>query len=244
MSLRGEVTAGREAERQQLKTPADLAAEGWVTGLLRGLFPADALLAEEAFEGTHSNWDPPQAFWTIDALDGSRSFVEGFAGFCTQVAYVDCGHVALSAIHEPVAGITYWAARSKGAFLRKRHGEIKRLMLDPRESWPTAPRFVDSTPPKGAVGRLMERRSGRFIECGSIGLKICRVASGEADIYAKELSFALWDIAPGRLILEEAGGYVGLWNGRQVPLDVPQVYYENILAAPSGLFERAVRELE
>ena len=243
LTLRGEVVTGHEAARQQLKTPVDLAAEGWIAGFLQGLFPDDILLAEEAFERTDSSWQPASAFWTIDALDGSRSFVEGFAGFCAQVAYVDCGRVVVAAIHEPVAGATYWASASQGAFVRDGTGRTRRLAVPPRRDWPDQPRFVDSTQPQGIVGALMRRVEGRFIECGSIALKICRLATGDADVYAKKLSFALWDVAPGSLILEEAGGRLGLWNGARVPFDTTQVYYENILAAPEGLFEMAVREL-
>ena len=120
----------------------------------------------------------------------------------------------------------------------------QQLKLEQRKEWPDHPGFVDSTPPKGSVGALMSRLAGRLVECGSIGVKICRVASGEADLFAKELSFALWDVAPGSLILEEAGGRLGLWNGDRVPFDKAQVYYENILAAPAGLFELAVHELQ
>jgi 3'-phosphoadenosine 5'-phosphosulfate (PAPS) 3'-phosphatase len=87
------------------------------------------------------------------------------------------------------------------------------------------------------------RVSGEFIECGSIGLKICRVADGSADVFAKELTFKLWDVAPGDLILREAGGRLGLWTGEAIPFNTKQVYFENLLAAPSGLFELVMEEL-
>jgi len=244
LALRGQGITGREADRQQLKTPVDLAAEGWIAGFIHGLFPDDAILAEEAFERGDSKWNPPESFWTIDALDGSRSFVEGFAGFCAQVAYVDHGRVTVAAIYEPVAGMTYWASASEGAFARNGAGQVKRLTLEHINAWPKEPEFVDSTPPKGKVGALLERHHGRLNVCGSIGVKICRVAHNEADIFAKELRFALWDAAPGSLILEEAGGRLGLWNGQSVAFDSPQVYYDNILVAPAGLFELAARELQ
>jgi fructose-1,6-bisphosphatase/inositol monophosphatase family enzyme len=244
LALRGRAVTGYESDRRQLKTPVDLAAEGWIAGFLHGLFPNDVFLAEEAFERAASNWQPPAAFWTIDALDGSRSFVEGFPGFCAQVAYVDRGRVTVAAIHEPVARTTYWASASQGAFSRSGAEQVKKLKLERRRQWPDHPSFVDSTPPRGSVGALMHRTGGQLIECGSIGVKICRVATGEADLFAKALSFALWDVAPGSLILEEAGGRLGLWNGDRVPFDTLKVYYENILAAPAGLFELAVDELQ
>jgi fructose-1,6-bisphosphatase/inositol monophosphatase family enzyme len=244
LKLRGAGITGQESDRQQLKTPIDLAAEGWVAGFLHGLFPHDLILAEEACERSGSKSNPYESFWTIDALDGSRSFVEGFPGFCAQVAYVDKGHVSVGAVYEPVAGNSYWASAGEGAFMRASDGTVRQLTLQSGNVWPNRPRFVDSTPPKGAIGRMMQHLNGELIVCGSIGVKICRVAEGVADVFAKELSFAVWDAAPGGLILEEAGGLLGLWNGDRVSFDSPQIYYNNILATPAGLFEPAVRELQ
>jgi len=244
LALRGQGITGTEADRQQLKTPVDLAAEGWIAGYISGLFPDDAILAEEAFERGDAKWNPPESFWTIDALDGSRSFVEGFPGFCAQVAYVERGRVTVAAIHEPVAQMTYWASAAEGAFARNSTGQVKKLVLEHRDTWPGEPAFVDSTPPKGKVGRLFEMHNGQLKICGSIGVKICRVAHSDAHVFAKELRFALWDAAPGSLILEEAGGRLGLWTGESVAFDSPQVFYDNILAAPAGLFELAARELQ
>src|SRR5688500_18062073 len=67
LSLRGQRVQAREVG-SQLKTSADLAAEGWVLGLLRGSFPADRFLAEESH--AEAGWSPaPGPFWTVDALD-------------------------------------------------------------------------------------------------------------------------------------------------------------------------------
>src|SRR5262249_13589695 len=151
-------------------------------GFLQGLFPNDVLLAEEAFERSNSKWSPPEAFWTIDALDGSRSYVEGFNGFCAQVAYIEHGRVVIGAVHEPAARTTYWASVSEGAYMRDSTRTVKRLKLPPRTGWPDRPGFVDSTPPKGPIGAMMQRVEGHLIECGSIGVKICRVAKGDAHI--------------------------------------------------------------
>jgi len=243
MFLRGKDTSSRQSSGGQLKTPVDKAAEEWVVRYILSFYPTDRILAEESFEEKGGVWDAPSAFWTVDALDGTRSFVKGFDGFCVQVAYVEAGQVKLGVVHEPVQHVSYWALEGQGAFRQTEHGECQRLQVQHPISWPPKPVFVDSTRPNGLVARLMANHSGQFLECGSIGLKICRVADGTAHVFTKALTFKLWDTAPGDLILQEASGRLGLWSGKRVPYGGKQVYFENLLAASRPLFELAVLEL-
>jgi len=93
------------------------------------------------------------------------------------------------------------------------------------------------------VGEFKAKANGQLLECGSIGLKICRVADGQADVYAKNITFKLWDAAPGEVILNEAGGKLGLWNGSQIPYHKPEVYFNKIVAAPAPYFDHVVKNL-
>lgn len=242
MSLRGAHHGGEEAPGGQLKTAVDHAAEGWVLGYLQARFPDDIFLSEEMFERVRSPWGAERSYWTVDALDGTRSFVGGFAGFCVQVAYVWEGRVDIAVIHEPTRHATYWAVAERGAFVESPEGR-HRLTLQSITAWPPQLVFADSTHPAGRVGKLVAQRAGGFLECGSIGLKICRVAEGAAQVFAKALTFKLWDVAPGDLILHEAGGRLGLWTGQAIPYDGAQVSFRNILASCSGLFELMVEAL-
>ena len=242
LALRGTPTSGIEAGRGQLKTPVDHAAEGWVLGYLRTQFAEDVFLSEESFEDASSAWTPSDAFWTVDALDGTRSYVEGFDGFCVQVAFVAHGDVAIAVIHEPVARRTFWAVKGQGAYVNGA-GSYRRLTLSKIGAWPANPRFVDSRLPEGLVGALFTGTGGRLVECGSFGLKFCRVAGGSADVFAKNVTTALWDAAPGCLIVQEAGGIVGRWDGTPIRFASSEVYFDDLLVAPAGLFELASSEL-
>ena len=39
-------------------------------------------------------------------------------------------------------------------------------------------------------------------------------------------------------------GRLGLWTGKKIPYDGTKIYFRNILAAPSGLFDLAAPILE
>jgi fructose-1,6-bisphosphatase/inositol monophosphatase family enzyme len=240
LRVRGAPLRAREAAGGQLKTGVDEAAEGWVLGLLRGDFPDDVFLSEEAFEVSGGGWSPPSAFWTVDALDGTRSFAGGYDGFCVQLAYVVEGVVRLGVVHEPVAGTVYLAARGGGAY-RGRGGAFERLSAQPVSRRSEATVFVDSTVPAGPAGEVFRGMGGRFLECGSVGLKVCRVAEGAADVFLKAFTFKLWDVAPGEVILAEAGGRLGLWSGDPVRYDTPRVRWTGLLAARRELFDEMAR---
>lgn len=238
MRVRGAPLAAHEGEGGQLKTGVDQAAEGWVLGLLRAEFPDDAFLSEEAFEASDGGWTPPAAYWTVDALDGTRSFADGFDGFCVQMAYVVDGVPCLGVVHEPVADAAYLGIRGAGAF-RYAGGGFHPLRPAPPERGRRAPVFVDSTVPAGPAGAVFREMGGAFLECGSVGLKVCRVADGSADVFLKHFTFKLWDVAPGEVILAEAGGRLGVWSGEPVRYDTGQVRWTGVLAAPEPLFSRA-----
>ena len=242
LALRGRAIGAR-TDGDQLKTAADAAAEGWVLGYLESFFPDEPVLSEERFEREGVEWTAPPAYWTVDALDGTRSFADGFDGFCTQIAWVDAGVVRVGVVHVPVEGVTYLAAEGYGAYRIDADGRQRRLAIDGSGRWPDTPVFVDSTPPGGPVGTLFARHGADLLECGSIGLKACRVADGAADVFAKQLRFKLWDVAPADRILQEAGGQLGLWTGAGLAYDGRQVVYQDLLAAGSGLFHVVAEEL-
>jgi 3'(2'), 5'-bisphosphate nucleotidase len=243
LRLRQGRTYARYLSGDPYKTSADRAAEAWMVEYLTSIFPETAVLAEEAFEQKQAPWTAPPAYWTIDALDGTASFVDGYDGFCVQVAYIVDGAPVLGIVHEPVRRMTYWATRGGGAYRQGPRRQPQQLRLEPVVRWPRRPVFIDSTRPKGAAGRLFAARGGRFLECGSTGVKICRVAEGKAHVLAKSNRYKLWDIAPGHVILAEAGGQLALWDGSEIPYHTTAVHIPNMLAAPAGLLPSLVDEL-
>ena len=76
--------------------------------------------------------------------------------------------------------------------------------------------LTDNYPePRGIARRLVDGLPCTgYLESGSIGMKICRVAHGEADLFVKDVVLRDWDLAPGHLILSEAGGCMADLQGR------------------------------
>jgi len=229
MELRGTIQ-GSEAAGGQLKTSADLAAEGWVLGFLQGSFPDDIYLAEERFDREGIPWPGASTYWTVDALDGTRSYVEGFDGFCVQVAFIEDGEPRVGVICEPVTRTVYAGVTGGGAWKLQAERAI-RLTGTRADALEPGLRFVDSTRPTGPVGELFDRMQWRLVECGSCGLKICRLLDDAADLYAKRFEPKLWDVAPGEVLLREVGGVLGGWDGAPFDYAGTRTHYTGITAA-------------
>ena len=93
------------------------------------------------------------------------------------------------------------------------------------------PHFLDSCPdtmgvdpvalgdnypqPRGVAERMFrDLHCAKYLESGSIGLKICLVAEGVVDIFVKDVYLKDWDVAAPHLVLQEAGGVLTQFRGQ------------------------------
>ncbi|WP_173918940.1 3'(2'),5'-bisphosphate nucleotidase CysQ [Halobacillus sp. Marseille-Q1614] len=142
----------------------------------------------------------PKKYWLIDPIDGTASFAQGYSGFVTQVALIENHQPIMAAIYAPKLDDLYVAVKGEGASL---NGSKLKLRKSKEIS-----SVIDNTPsPQGIAKAVYDHFScSRYVECGSIALKICKVADGTADLFIKDVEVKDWDVAAPHLILEEAGG--------------------------------------
>ena len=138
-------------------------------------------------------------YWLVDPIDGTASYAEGFAGYVTQVALMEQQRPVLAVVFAPHSQDLFVAVKGGGAYCNG-----TRLPLASSSSLT----LIDNYPtPRGVAADLYNELSfRRYLECGSIGLKICRVAEGTADVLLKAVQVRDWDLAAPHLILQEAGG--------------------------------------
>jgi histidinol-phosphatase len=180
-------------------TQADREAEQAIEAVLEAAFPAYGVLGEEF--GSRGNQD---VRWIIDPIDGTKNFVRHVPFWATLIALEDHGDVVAGVIHNPLSGELYTARRGGGAFLngtRLHVSDIGELhdatllhaglgLLRRAGHWDGFVRLVDAT------GR--QRGFGDYLGYGLL-------AQGAAEIYA-EVDLKPWDLAPCKIVVEEAGG--------------------------------------
>ena len=197
-------------EGSQLKSDADRRAHDFLLNRLYRSWPDFPVISEE--DERRGDAQRPAEYWLIDPLDGTASFCNGFDGFVTQAALMRGCQPVLAVVHAPALGLTYTALQ--GGPVLCNSVPISTTALGAR-----APILIDNYPEPRDIARRLYDEIGcsSYIESGSIGLKICRVADGTADLFVKDVTVRDWDLAPADLILALAGGILVNLAGDPVP---------------------------
>jgi histidinol-phosphatase len=193
-------------------TAADREAEAAVLEVIRARFPGHAVLGEES--GAHAG---EGARWIVDPVDGTRGFTRGGSFWGPLVALEVGGEVVAGAMGMPALGEVYWAARGRGAWRASGAGAPERLRVSGVAAWDEAtlslgelkfllepalrPQVVELT-----VTAAQARGYGDLAGCAM-------VLSGRAEAFL-EAGVQIWDIAPLRILVEEAGGRFTDLEGR------------------------------
>ncbi len=190
-----------------LVTEADLATEEFMIAELQKLFPEDSIVGEEhgRQEGTSGR------LWTIDPIDGTRSFVHGVPLFATLLAMMDASGPRLGVTVIPALDEAVWAGRGLGAYHRS-GTEIRPARVSSTSSLETAcitTSGLEYLPPK--LGAWLAQRRGVTRTWGD-GYGYVLLATGRADIMI-DPGLSLWDAAPMLVIVPEAGGRITTTDG-------------------------------
>jgi 3'(2'), 5'-bisphosphate nucleotidase len=218
-------------------TLADEAAEAVILPALRRHAPdLSAISEEEASKGIS-----PQAgerFWLVDPLDGTKEFISRNGEFTVNIALIERG--------EPVAGVVYapaldrlFAGRlcadgSREAFMEEK-GQRRAIRC---RSVPAEGLTVVASRSHGDAAALDAFLAGRKVasvaNAGS-SLKLCMVATGDADLYPRLGRTMEWDIAAGHAVLRAAGGEVRTLDGTPLRYGKPGLENPHFVAGSAAV---------
>jgi myo-inositol-1(or 4)-monophosphatase len=202
---------------------ADLRAEQIVFDELRKARPTYAFLMEEGGEVVGTDG---QHTWIIDPLDGTTNFLHGIPLFAVAIALQRGEEIVASVIYNPVLDELFTAEKGGGAWL----ADHKRLRVAARRHLSDAV-AVTGIKTQGTSNDALQLRQLASINpavagvrrSGSISVDMAWLAAGRFDILW-EAGLKPWDVAPGLLMVREAGGLVtdfagqpgSVWNGQIV----------------------------
>lgn len=183
---------------------ADRASEAEVVRILRGAFPADAVVAEE---GTGGAGDGARR-WYVDPLDGTVNYLYGVPQFSIAIACEDEDGLLAAVVLDPLRDELFTAARGRGAWLGP-----ERLRVTDASDVATslvATGFAYVPEARAEQARILRRVLPRVRDIrrfGSAQLDLAFVAAGRFDAYYESVDKP-WDWKAGALLVREAGGRV------------------------------------
>ena len=208
-------------------TQADRGAEQAIREVLGRAFPEHGFLGEE-FGAVGDQ----QRRWIIDPIDGTKNFVRHVPIWATLLAIEEAGEIVVGVIHNPVTGDLLSARRGGGVRLNGEPVRVSTIaglreatllhaglkLLKDAGYWDGFVRLVDATDRQRGFGDY---------------LGYAMVAEGKAEIYL-ETDLKPWDLAPCKVIVEEAGGRFTDFAG------APTIYSGSAFATNGVLHDAAL----
>jgi myo-inositol-1(or 4)-monophosphatase len=223
-----------EKQHNDFVTDVDQAAEQAIVETLLKAYPDHAILAEESGASANLN-DESEFAWIIDPIDGTTNFMHGYPNYCVSIALQQRGIITQAVIYDPVRNDLFTASKGAGAFLNDKrirvtkHDRIANTLIGSGHG--AGPRALDEFM---RMYQIVAERCQGVRSSGSAALELANVAAGRIDGYY-EKGLKPWDIAAGSLLVTEAGGICGEFNGES-----DYLHKGDIIAASPKVFGQMV----
>ena len=173
--------------------------------------------------------------WIIDPIDGTSNFLNGIPQFSISIGYEEENKLKTGIIYDPIKNELFFAETGSGAFLNNsrirvsKKKNLKHSLLGtggPRSSSKLKKEIFEEFI---EVSKNIETPIRKF---GSASLDLASVACGRFDgFWQHDLNY--WDIAAGKIILKEAGGFINI-----VRSETSDPNKLNIVATNAGIHEQ------
>jgi len=207
----------------------DKTAEKILVDGLRKVLPGSGFITEEnTANSTHEQFK-----WIIDPLDGTTNFVHGVPCYCVSVALMDENELVIGIIHEVNLNECFYSSKGDAAYV---NGEI--IHVSKRNSLSDS--LIVTGFPYTNFSRLSEymqifdyciRNTHGIRRPGSAAVDLAYVACGRFEAFY-EYGLNSWDVAAGAFIVQQAGGKVSDFAGKN-----DFVFGKEIIATNSFVYD-------
>ena len=210
-------------------TEADRLAETMIKSRIEKRYPEHSLIGEEYGSGGESG---ASHRWFIDPIDGTKAFSHGIPMYAVLLGLEIEGVILVGVAYFPALGQMLAAAEGLGCWWNGRAARVSNVQ-----------RLQDGllvhadTSSFEAYGRGKEwerlRAAAGFRAGWSDAYGYLLVATGRAELMLDPI-MNVWDCAPFPIILKEAGGYFGDWQGNRT------IYAEESMATTAELLPQVL----
>jgi len=200
----------RAKRQNDFVSEVDHAAEEAIISILRHAYPSHGFLAEESGEKDVK----AEYVWVIDPLDGTTNFLHGFPQYCVSIGLLHKGKPQQAVVYDPNRNELFTASKGSGAFVNDRRIRVSRTDKLQDALLGTGFPFKELENVEEylrGMRNLMKVCSG-IRRPGAAALDLAWVAAGRTDGFW-EMGLSPWDMCAGVLLVREAGGLVGDFQG-------------------------------
>jgi myo-inositol-1(or 4)-monophosphatase len=213
----------------------DHAAERAIIQTLQEAYPDHGFIGEESGDDRTD----AEHVWIIDPLDGTTNFLHGYEQYSVSIALMSRGHLEQAVVYDPSRNDLFTATRGRGAFLNDKRirvsnrAKLQSAMIGtgfPFRDFKHLDTYLD-------MFKDMIKNTAGLRRPGSAALDLAYVAAGWFDGFW-EIGLSKWDIAAGALLVQEAGGIVGDFEGNETWINTG-----NIVAGNPKVFSQMLQVL-
>jgi len=206
-------------------TAADTKANEIICSALEKLYPNIPIMSEENKQTDYEIRKCWEYYWCIDPIDGTKEFIKKNDEFTVNIALIHKDMPVLGVVYAPAIDEMYKAKKGEGAF---KNGEKLPLRINqnPEEKLHVVASKSHLSEETQEFIDNLETKEIEQVSKGS-SLKLCMVATGEADIYPRLAPTMEWDTAAADAIVREAGKMTYSQKNNQ-----PMVYNKENLLNP------------
>ena len=174
--------------------------------------------------GTILNKDKKN-FWIIDPIDGTTNFLHGIPHFAISIALQQEDEIQVGLIFDPIKNEIFYAERNNGSYFNN-----NRIRVSNKSNFEDCLFASNSEGIKTIYPKLNLRNTG----CAALDLAY--VGCGRFDGYFHN-EINLWDVAAGKIIIEEAGGKVNNIND----FEINKI---DIRASNPNIYEKMLKKID
>ena len=181
-----------------------------------------SFITEETGKIINKNKD---VFWIIDPIDGTTNFLHGVPHFAISIALKDEEEIVAGLIFDPIKNEIFYAEKNNGSFFNNSRVRVSNKSI-----------LEDCLFASNNDGVKLIYPKLNLRNTGCAALDLAYVGCGRFDGYFHN-KINLWDIAAGKIIIEEAGGRVN---------DISNFQINNIdiRAANINIYEKMLKKLD
>ena len=180
-----------------------------------------SFITEETGKILNKNRD---IFWLIDPIDGTINFLHGIPHFAISVALQINEEIIIGLIFDPIKNEIFYAEKNNGSYINN-----NRIRVSKKSNINECLFASNNDGVKSIYPRLNTRNTG----CAALDLAY--VGCGRFDGYFHN-NINIWDIAAGKIIIEEAGGRVNDIN----KFNINKI---NIRAGNPNIYDKMLKKL-